>query len=143
MFDFFRITLTPSSKSHFKCGMLTRDSHADLHTWAWRPYTEAEVMFKTILGTFEVSSKWLYKKNHLWPLYRPLQRIKLMSDNLPQRFVCSKKMHKTLSFRSPNFFPAKILFYKKFFDFSRILSQYKIHFEIKFLKFLSVSDNFW
>ena len=35
----------------------TRDSHAALHTIAWRPYTEAEVNFKTIVGIFEVSSK--------------------------------------------------------------------------------------
>ena len=34
------------------------------------------------------------------------------------------------------FFLAKILFYKKFFDFSQILKQFKKHFEIKFLKFL-------
>ena len=34
-----------------------RDSHVALHTWAWRPYNEAEVTFKTIVGIFEVSSK--------------------------------------------------------------------------------------
>ena len=34
-----------------------------------------------------------------------------------------------------NNFPAKILFYKKFFDFSQILGQQKKHFKIKFLKF--------
>ena len=39
-------------------------------------------------------------------------------------------------------FPAKILFNKKFFDFSKILRQYKTHFEIKFPKILSESDNF-
>ena len=40
------------------------------------------------------------------------------------------------------FFPAKILFNKKFFDFSQILRQQKKHFEIKFLNFSSKSDNF-
>ena len=39
-------------------------------------------------------------------------------------------------------FPVKILFYKKFFDFSQIFRQYKKHFEIKFLKFFKESDNF-
>ena len=39
-------------------------------------------------------------------------------------------------------FPAKILFYKKFFNFSQILWQQKKHFEIKFLYFLLKSDNF-
>ena len=34
-----------------------------------------------------------------------------------------------------NNFPAKILFNKKFFDFSQILRQQKTHFEIKFLNF--------
>ena len=40
------------------------------------------------------------------------------------------------------FFPAKILFNKKFFDFNQIFWQHKKHFEIKFLKFLLESDNF-
>ena len=40
------------------------------------------------------------------------------------------------------FFPAKILFNKKFFDFNQIFRQHKKHFEIKFLKFLLESDNF-
>ena len=39
-------------------------------------------------------------------------------------------------------FPTKILFNKKFFDFSQILRQQKKHFEIKFLNFSSKSDNF-
>ena len=34
-------------------------------------------------------------------------------------------------------FPAKILFNKKFFDFSPILRQQKKHFEIKFLNFFN------
>ena len=33
-------------------------------------------------------------------------------------------------------FLAKILFYKKFFNVKQIYGQYKIHFEIKLLKFL-------
>ena len=40
------------------------------------------------------------------------------------------------------FFPAKILFNKKFFDLSQILRQYKKHFEIKFLNLFLESDNF-
>ena len=36
---------------------LTRYSHTALHTRGWRPNTEAEVNFKTIVGIFEVSSK--------------------------------------------------------------------------------------
>ena len=40
------------------------------------------------------------------------------------------------------FLPAKILFNKKFFDFSQIFRQYEKHFEIKFLKFFLESDNF-
>ena len=40
------------------------------------------------------------------------------------------------------FFPAKILFNKKFFDFNQIFWQHKKHFKIKFLKFLLESDNF-
>ena len=39
-------------------------------------------------------------------------------------------------------FPAKILFNKKFFDFSQILRQFEKHYEIKFLKFFLESDNF-
>ena len=40
------------------------------------------------------------------------------------------------------FFLAKILFYKKFFDFSEIFTQFKKHFELKFLKFLLESEIF-
>ena len=39
-------------------------------------------------------------------------------------------------------FPAKILFYKKFFDFCQILTRFKKHFKLKFLKFSLESDNF-
>ena len=39
-------------------------------------------------------------------------------------------------------FPPKILFYKKFFDFSQIFRQYKKHFKFKFLKISLESDNF-
>ena len=39
-------------------------------------------------------------------------------------------------------FPAKILFNKKFFDFSQIFRQYKKHYKFKFLKISSESDNF-
>ena len=39
-------------------------------------------------------------------------------------------------------FPAKILFYKKFFDFCQILTRFKKHFEINFFKFSLESDNF-
>ena len=39
-------------------------------------------------------------------------------------------------------FLAKILFYKKYFDFIRIFRINKKHFEIKFLKFLLEFDNF-
>ena len=39
------------------------------------------------MQTFEVSSKYLFKRSHLWPLYRPQKRLKLRSDELPQRFV--------------------------------------------------------
>ena len=48
---------------------------------------------------------------------------------------------KIIFFHEKNF-PAKILFYKKFFDFSQIFGQPKKHFEIKFLKFSFQSDNF-
>ena len=40
------------------------------------------------------------------------------------------------------FFPAKILFNKKFFYFSQIFRQYEKHFDSKFLKFFLESDNF-
>ena len=39
-------------------------------------------------------------------------------------------------------FPAKNLFYKKFFDLGQILRLYLKHFEIKFLKFFLESDKF-
>ena len=52
-----------------------------------------------------------------------------------------KSMKKSIILHAKNF-PAKILFYKKFFDLSKILWQQKKHFEIKFLNFSSKSDNF-
>ena len=73
----------------------TQGYHDTLHSRAWRPYTEAEVEFKTIEGTIEVSSKKTFKRGHLQPLYRPLKRPKLRSDSSPR---CSKKQHKNLSF---------------------------------------------
>ena len=39
-------------------------------------------------------------------------------------------------------FLAKILYNKKFFDFSKIYGQHKTHVQIKFLKILFESDNF-
>ena len=53
-----------------------------------------------------------------------------------------KKNNKKSFILHAKFFPAKILFSKKFFDFNQIFRQHKKHFEIKFLKFLLESDNF-
>ena len=50
-------------------------------------------------------------------------------------------MKKSIILRS-KIFPAKILFYKKFFDFYQILIQCKKYFKIKVLKFSLESDNF-
>ena len=85
----------------FLCGrkqLFTQGYRDTLNSRAWRPYTEAEVEFKTIEGTIEVSSKKPFKRGHLQPLYRPLKRPKLRSDSSPRRSVCSKKQHKNLSF---------------------------------------------
>ena len=52
-----RSTLGENRSEESDQNLYTRDSHAALHTIAWRPYTEAEGNFKTIVGIFEVSSK--------------------------------------------------------------------------------------
>ena len=46
----------------------------------------------TLGGTNGVSPKWLYKKDHVWPLYRPLQRLKLKKYKNP----CFFKQNHTL-----------------------------------------------
>ena len=62
-----------------------RDIQVALHTWPWRP--------KTLWGIFEVHFKWLYKRDHLRILYRPLQRLKLKSHNLPQCLGFCRKLY--------------------------------------------------
>ena len=44
-------------------------------------------MFDTIVGTFEISFKYPFKRGHFWPLYRPQERLKLRLHDLHQRFV--------------------------------------------------------
>ena len=86
------------SSPHLHCSNLfayglssTRDVHAALHTWAWRPCTEAEVGIEAIEGTIGVSSKWPYDTGHLGSLYGPLWRLKWRWDYIPDVLYVVKK----------------------------------------------------
>ena len=43
----------------------------------WRLFIQFLYSDRTLGGTIGVSPKWLYNRGYLWPLYRPLQRLKL------------------------------------------------------------------
>ena len=57
------------------------------------------------------------------------------------KMLNAKRVEKSIILHA-KIFPAKILFHKKFFDFSHFLMPYERHFEIKFLKFLLEPDRF-
>ena len=80
----------------------------------------------------------------VWDIKRPppLQRLKLKRFSYPNVLYVVQKALKNPSFCTPKIFKLKILFYKKLFDLCQILTLYKTHLEINFLKFLLESDNF-